>query len=48
MNEDADDRSDRRLLVRAIDLTDGSELAEDTEGDSLPYTSGDDVNDRGD
>ena len=35
MNEEADERSDRRLLVRAAEL----ELADDTEGDSRP-TSG--------
>ena len=38
-NEEADDRSERRLFVRAVDLTDGSELAEDTDGESRP-TSG--------
>ena len=47
MNEEADDLSDRRLLVRATDLSDGSELAEETEGDSLP-ASGEDAYDRGD
>jgi hypothetical protein len=47
MKEEADDRSERRLLVRAADLTDGSELAEETEGDSRPI-SGDDACDNGD
>ena len=39
MKDEADERSERRLLVRAADLTDGSELAEDTDGDS--YGDGD-------
>jgi hypothetical protein len=47
MNEEADDLSERRLLVRAPDLSDGSELADETEGDSLA-TSGDEAYDNGD
>lgn len=42
INEEADDLSDRRLLVRAMDLSDGSELAEETEGESL-LVSGEDT-----
>lgn len=34
--EETDDASERRLAVRAADRTDGSELADDTEGDSFP------------
>jgi hypothetical protein len=34
--EETEDRSERRLAVLVADRTDGSELAEDTDGDSLP------------
>ena len=34
--DDADDRSERRLLVRAVERTDGSELAEETDGEASP------------
>ena len=47
MNEEADDLSDRRLPVRVTDLSDGSELAEEAAGDSLP-ASGEDAYDKGD
>lgn len=39
--DEIEDRSERRLPVRAADRTDGSELVEETEGDSRPPASGD-------
>jgi len=40
VKEDADERSDRRLLVLAADFKEGSELADDTAGDSRPASIG--------
>lgn len=36
VKDDADERSDRKLSVRVTDRNEGSELAEETEGDSVP------------
>lgn len=46
MYDDADDRSDRRLVVRVVRM-DGSELADDTVGEPFPV-SGDDAYKDGD
>lgn len=35
VKEDAEDRSDRKLSVRVMERRDGSELADETEGDSV-------------
>ena len=34
INEEAEERSERTLLVRPADFTEGSELADDTDGES--------------
>lgn len=39
-SDDAEDRSDCKLAVRVADLTDGSELADDMAGDSVPLSAG--------